>query len=901
MCKKTLTWFLTVTMILTMFAAAPLPASAGVDGDWLYSLYDDGTTAAITGYIGTDTELTIPSELAGKPVIRIASNAFIDNVSITSVTIPDSVLRIESGAFQNSALAEVDLGQGVTYIGQHAFYGTNLTILSVPNSVETIDFAAFADCSALADITIVGNNLDTLGQGAFSGTAITEISIPTSLSIIDDITFQYCTALTSVTIPANIMNIGYSAFNGCTALTSAVFEGDAPVMENFVFSSVHEDFTVYFYTGAAGFTTPIWSIGLMDYPCVEAGASDTTAPVLTAGEANRISDTEAIVDFTSNEPGYYYYSVVEDGAGEPIMDTGTVGTDCDTTEQTIMLNTLTAGAKDIYIVAKDAAGNVSEKLKMDIEVYQDPSPPSSGSTGTETDATLTGLSVSGITLTPEFDSNTTNYSAGVGNSTATTTITAEITDPLAVVLINDTERTSKEVTLAVGENTVTIVVTAADGITTQTYTIVINRAASSSTSSSPSGGSTYAPPAIIVAAEEADSLTIVKTAVSAQNLSGTASVNISSAIIDALLDKAAAEAGTSKGDIIEVAVNTQGDIEKLEVSVPQSGLLRIANETDAGFVISSPFVSISLDNRVIDAISAVAGGDDIIISASIIDKNTLSEADNVKVDGRPVYDFTIINEDTLVSDFSSGYASVTIPYTLQIGENPNSVVVYFLSDDGSLQSVRGYFDSTKEAVIFKTNHFSRFAIGYNAVSFSDVPAGVWYKEAVEFIAARGITSGTGDGSYSPDMRLTRGQFIVLLMNAYQIAPANGADDNTGNTSSFADAGNTYYTSYLAAAKSLGIAKGVGNNMFAPDKEITRQEMFVLLYNALQLIDELPAAAVDKEIGTFDDAGLVAPWANEAMSALVQSDIVSGSDNMLSPAETTTRAQMAQVLYNLLAI
>jgi aspartyl/glutamyl-tRNA(Asn/Gln) amidotransferase C subunit len=98
-------------------------------------------------------------------------------------------------------------------------------------------------------------------------------------------------------------------------------------------------------------------------------ASDTTAPVLTAGAASRISDTNATVTFTSNEAGQYYYAVVEKDADEPVIDTGGSGTACDTTEQTITLDSLTPGAKDIYIVVKDAAGNISEKLKINIESF----------------------------------------------------------------------------------------------------------------------------------------------------------------------------------------------------------------------------------------------------------------------------------------------------------------------------------------------------------------------------------------------------------------------------------------------------------------------------------------------------------------------------------------------------
>ena len=102
-------------------------------------------------------------------------------------------------------------------------------------------------------------------------------------------------------------------------------------------------------------------------------SSDTTAPTLTGGSATRTSDTAATVKFTSNEAGSYYYTVVESGAAEPDVNSSGTGTACDTTEQTISLTTLTAGAKDIYIVVKDAAGNISGKLKIEIPAYVAPS------------------------------------------------------------------------------------------------------------------------------------------------------------------------------------------------------------------------------------------------------------------------------------------------------------------------------------------------------------------------------------------------------------------------------------------------------------------------------------------------------------------------------------------------
>lgn len=102
---------------------------------------------------------------------------------------------------------------------------------------------------------------------------------------------------------------------------------------------------------------------------ISSSTDDTTDPTLSNGSATRDSETTATVKFTSSEAGSYYYEVVNSGENQPTIDTDGTGTTCGTTEQTISLNNLTAGAKDIYIVAKDAAGNVSQSLKIEIPAY----------------------------------------------------------------------------------------------------------------------------------------------------------------------------------------------------------------------------------------------------------------------------------------------------------------------------------------------------------------------------------------------------------------------------------------------------------------------------------------------------------------------------------------------------
>lgn len=103
---------------------------------------------------------------------------------------------------------------------------------------------------------------------------------------------------------------------------------------------------------------------------ISSSTDDTTDPTLSNGSATRDSETTATVKFTSDEAGEYYYAVVESGDTAPTIDTTVAGTSCDTTEQTISPTNLSgAGAKDIYIVVKDAAGNVSQPLTIQIPAY----------------------------------------------------------------------------------------------------------------------------------------------------------------------------------------------------------------------------------------------------------------------------------------------------------------------------------------------------------------------------------------------------------------------------------------------------------------------------------------------------------------------------------------------------
>ena len=177
--------------------------------------------------------------------------------------------------------------------------------------------------------------------------------------------------------------------------------------------------------------------------------------------------------------------------------------------------------------------------------------------------------------------------------------------------------------------------------------------------------------------------------------------------------------------------------------------------------------------------------------------------------------------------------------------------------------------------------------------FKDVNSGFWYYEAVTYLAEQGIIHGMGNGMFEPESNIKRADFLIMVMNAFGITLEEEISDN------FADAGNNYYTKYLGTAKKMGLVSGTGGNMFAPESLITRQDMTVILYRISDKLGRLPESAEAAVFDEFMDKEEIADYAKEAMKTFVESKIISGYDNRLHPLGLTTRAQAAQILYNML--
>lgn len=232
-------------------------ADAAVYDSYTYRI-NDGDTISILDYTKSKVDfLEIPNEIAGMPVVSIEDGAF-SGTKINRVTIPANVNYIGTRAFNCDGLVEImvsdmnsnycaisgvlfskdtttlvqypigredityEIPQHVFTIGKFAFaQADNLTEITIPGTVNTIDEGTFSECSNLLYIGFE-DGLENINSEAFYGCKkLTEFVLPDSLTYIGDRCFQDCSGLLTIGIPSRVWYVGKSAFESCSKMTSA--------------------------------------------------------------------------------------------------------------------------------------------------------------------------------------------------------------------------------------------------------------------------------------------------------------------------------------------------------------------------------------------------------------------------------------------------------------------------------------------------------------------------------------------------------------------------------------------------------------------------------------------------------------------------------------------------------
>jgi hypothetical protein len=180
------------------------------------------------------------------------------------------------------------------------------------------------------------------------------------------------------------------------------------------------------------------------------------------------------------------------------------------------------------------------------------------------------------------------------------------------------------------------------------------------------------------------------------------------------------------------------------------------------------------------------------------------------------------------------------------------------------------------------------AVG-NSGTFNDI-AGHWAKEGIERAVNMGFVSGYGDGTFRPDLKITRAEFVVMTARAFDFEAKGGMSLNFSDVDKIP----VWARSYVAEAEQAGLIKGYADGSFRPNQWISRSEMAVLI---MRLYDgELNTSAK----AAFADKEQIKPWALPSVAAAADLGIIKGKNgNRFAPADPATRAEATIMLLRLL--
>lgn len=551
---------------------------------------------------------------------------------------------------------------------------------------------------------------------------------------------------------------------------------------------------------------------------------DGTKARLISGGATRQSETAATVQFTSSEKGKYYYAVVDSGAAAPTIDTTGAGISCDTTEQTIPLTNLSGvGAKDIYIVVKDAAGNVSDKLKISIPAYIAPSyvistSPAALTFGSKTvgytqapaaqTVTLTNTGNQAVTVTlPTSEKYT--ITAGEGFTGNSTTLVASATATFTVQPITGLGVGNYSETLTIsGSNGAGAQVALSFSVVEATYTLTVDLNGGSGSTT----GGAYAEGAVINIDAGSRSNYRFDGWTSSNGGSfadaSSASTTFTMPAADTIITAAwsyiggGGSGGGSTTDYYRLTVETNGGSEIASIRRAEYTTIDLSDykPTRKGYEFTGWYADEDLTKK---------------ITSVCLTRNTTVYAGWEKIKENPGTGFE--NPFTDVSESNWFYDDVMFVFIngLMVGTSDTTFTPYGTTTRAMVATTIWRMEGAPKPE------------GENR--FTDVENGKWYTDAITWAYKNGITGGYSDTLFGTNDPVTREQLAAFL---YRYAEYKGYDGAiTGRLDRFADKDDVsdWAKDAVAWAIGYGLIEGKDNNTLDPQGKATRAEFAAMLH------------------------------------------------------------------------
>ncbi|MBP1966416.1 S-layer homology domain-containing protein [Paenibacillus aceris] len=529
---------------------------------------------------------------------------------------------------------------------------------------------------------------------------------------------------------------------------------------------------------------------------------------------------------------------------------------------------------------------------------------------------LSGLSLSSGALNEQFAASRTNYTQSVANNVESVKVTPTAAGAAATVKVNGVQvasgQESSALPLQVGENTITIVVTAKDN-TSKIYTIVVTRLSNNALLANMTTDKGVLSPAFT--STQSDYNVEVTNSVTSLNL------NVTKDEPHQKVTVTSAENGSVSGNVytytasnlvvgsnpIHVEVTAQdGTKNSYNLTVKRAADTSSDSDSDSDSGSSSPSVPIdtkvtstdgkltlpvgstgevSYENAVTVAIPADASVKELKLTIEKLNE-TKDLLTNNEVLASPIYE--------ILKNFSENFNK---PVTLTFTFDPASL-------KGDQKAAVFYYDEVKKLwveveggkvngnrISVEVNHFTKYAVmaaGSSvveptapAITLSDIK-GHWAENNILELVKAGSINGYQDGTFKPENRITRAEFVSIVVKYLKL-------NEQGSSNKFADVANHWAKNAIATAAAQGIITGYTDTTFGPDDFITREQMAEIIVRAAHL---------DKVAGntSFSDNAAISAWAQAAVATLTSKGFMNGyEDGTLKPQGLTTRAEASALI------
>ncbi|MBP1988790.1 cadherin-like beta sandwich domain-containing protein [Paenibacillus eucommiae] len=873
--------------------------------------------------INGDT-LGVMTTSAGESPFAVAVNQasnkiYVANVDSDNVTVIDgasnTTVTVPAGAGPN-ALAVHPL-TGSVYVAN--FYSNNITVIDgasgttstlpagiTPNAVEINELTG-----KIYVVNDSSNNVTVIDGSDHSISTVSVGSGPDALAINTDTNKIYV---------ANYDSNNVTVIDGTTLLTSTVAAGTNPiaVAVNAGLNKVY----------VANFNSDEVSV-IAEEPVTDADLNSLSVDQGTLSPAFDPSINSYTVHVSNEIASVTVTAGTYDSAAN-ISVTGEVyGNHAE------IPVSLQVGANVLPIVVH--AANEQSSKTYTVTIYR--------AGDTEPNADLSELSISAGNLQPSFTPDMLTYSVEVGHTITSISVTAVTYNPATTMSLNGQSYSgglSSPLSLQVGANQIVIVTAAEDGLTSKTYTLTVNRGEAPNeyrppipTDTSTTGTSNNMKEDLVDVTESPIGVTLeggaaVVTVTPAEGTNGKASVT---AMLHAdSLTKAFRMLREKAPEAQTIMFEIPGAEAIRNVGIPAKVFIMAASENsnaqiklkanNASYTIPVNFPSLisflkqlggKLKNAIIyvtmDTIEGAAKektveqarATGITIVGDIIDFNFTVEVDGSK---QVFTDFgrTYVSRSIVVAGPDTAMTKAVDP--------ARATAVRIDSQTGELSFVPSVFTTTNgltEVNIFRAGN-SLFTIAESRKSFADLQ-GHWSQTDVELLASKLIVNGQTETGFVPEGNITRAEFVSLIIRALGLeggTVTTHGDIQTNiqtDTPIFTDVREPdWFAGAVGAATKAQIVSGFEDGTFRPNDTITREQMAVIVSNALMFADKSIAVAgkLNPLLDVFEDKASITSWAKVAAAQMLESGIMTGiTDHQFAPQKLSTRAQAAVVIKRLL--